>query len=260
MDVIDIGSGRVSLERSGDGPDILLLHSLLTDRHAFAPVLDAIGSHWTVNRVDLPGFGDTTAVAPSVDAQADAVAGLLEVGGYDPEKTAVLGNGWGAFVALGAAIRHGHLFDRLVLVGCGPCFPPPAKSAFAGMIDAVESGGMETVVDPALRRIFPEDYISTHPEAAAERRQVLLRTRPEAFVSACRALVAVDYTSMLGEVTNPTLMIVGSRDEATPPEMAGEVAAGIDGAVLVEMKDVGHAPQLQDPARFVEAVAGFLGL
>lgn len=256
--VVDTGLGRVSWDQIGSGPDLVILHSLLTDRHAFDPVLPALSQGRRVDLVDLPGFGDSTPVDSSMDAYADAVGAFLEAAGFDPSTTTLLGNGLGAFISLGTAIRHGERFHRLCLVGCGVAFPEEARATFATMAGRVEEGGMGSVVDVAVRRIFPDGHLAAHPELFDLRREVLVRTKPDAFVTACRALQRVDYRADAGAVSNPTLLVVGSDDGATPPPMAQEAHKLIPGSTLIELEGVGHAPQLQDPAGFLEAVEGFL--
>jgi 3-oxoadipate enol-lactonase len=252
--------GGVSSMRAGSGPALILLHSLLTDRGVFDRVVPALATGWNVHAIDLPGFGSTPVVAPSIDAYADVVGAVLVDGGFDPATTAIMGNGLGAFVALGVAVRHGDRFDRLVLVGCGAVFPRAAAEAFPAMAAAAAEGGMEAVVERALARIFPRDYIESHPEEADERRQVLLNTRPEVFAASCRALAGVDYSGSAPSVRNTTLIVVGSEDMATPPAMAEQLQALIGGSQLIRLDGLGHAPQLQDPARFIAAIGPFLGL
>ena len=75
--VIETASGPVSLERSGTGPHLIMLHSLLSDRHVFDPVLSELGTRWTVNLIDLPGFGSTELVGSSIDAYAASSAPSL---------------------------------------------------------------------------------------------------------------------------------------------------------------------------------------
>ena len=256
--ILDTSSGPVSLARSGDGPDLVMLHSLLSDRNVFAPIVDALCERWRVNLVDLPGFGSTSRTVPSIDAYADLIGALLEAGQFDPASTAVLGNGLGAFVALGTAIRHGDRFDRLVLAGCGAAFPADAKSGFHTMIERVETGGMDAVVDVAVRRIFSEQFLLAHPEMLAERAAVLSRTDPGAFVDACRALLDLDYRNVAAEVGNPTLVIVGTEDQATPVAMARELDSLLADSRLVELDGIAHAPQLQDPTGFLGALEGFV--
>jgi 3-oxoadipate enol-lactonase len=256
--ITDTAHGAVTYDQVGQGAHLILLHSLLSDRDVFAAVVPRLARNWTVTSVDLAGFGGTVPTGPGIDAQADVIGALITELGTDPTTTCLLGNGLGAFVALGTAIRHGALFHKLVLVGCGLAFPDDAKSAFHTMIDNVEHGGMEAVLEVAVRRIFTDEFIASHPEIADERRSVLRRTNPAAFIDACRSLLQLDYRDSAATVVNPTLVVVGSEDAATPPSLGKEVAARITGARFVELPGVAHAPQLQAPDRFLEVIEAFL--
>lgn len=255
--ILETSRGPMSFEQVGEGPDLVVLHSLLTDRGAFEPVLSDLAAARRVTLVDLPGFG-RSAPARTIDDFADLIGALLAEGGFDPATTALLGNGLGAFVALGTAIRHGGSFDRLVLVGCGLAFPEGARDVFDHLARRVEEGGMEAVVDVAVRRIFPESYLEQHPEVIEPRRRALVRMAPDAFAAACRALHLVDFREQAGAVGNPTLIVVGADDLATPPELARDLHTAIAGSQLIEMEAVGHAPQMQDPGRFVATITPFL--
>jgi 3-oxoadipate enol-lactonase len=117
---------------------------------------------------------------------------------------------------------------------------------------------MEAVVPIALRRIFSESYLAEHPEVADERAAVLRRTDVEAFVTACTALGTLDYTDRASSVTNPTLIVAGEDDQATPPDLAEDLHRLIGGSTLVRLPGVAHAPQMQDPEGFVNATRQFL--
>ena len=253
---IDTPLGRVSFGDSGEGAVRLVLHSLLTDRTAFDLVTDPIGGRFIT--VDLPGFGTSAPAQPDIDDYAHRIAALIEVLGLDPGDVTLIGNGLGAFVALGTAIHHGDRFDRLLLVGCGAGFPEPAKAAFTTMIQAVSYGGMEAVIPIALRRIFTESYLEEHPDMGNERAAVLRRTDVAAFVTACTALHDLDYTDRAPSVANPTMILVGEDDRATPPDLAEELHRLMPGSKLARLPGVAHAPQLQDPGGFVNATMQFL--
>ncbi len=260
MRAVMTSQGRVAMETTGQGPDLLLLHSLLTDKHAFDPIVPALARHWTVNQVDLPGFGESSPVTgDGIDDFASAIGGMLAEGDFD-RTTAIAGNGLGGFVGLGTAVHYGDRFDRLLLLGCGATFPPPAKTAFATMASTVAEGGMAAVVDIALRRIFTEEYIESHPDEAEQRRQVLMQTPVDTLQRACLALQQVDYTSRLQEVTNPTLIVTGAEDQATPPSLGEDLARLIPHASFQLLPGVAHAPQLQDPRQLLSAIATFLDL
>ena len=250
--------GHLSVESIGAGPDLVLLHSLLTDQDAFDPIVPLLSEGWRINKVGLPGFDGSTRCEASIEAFADAVGALLETGRFDPRTTTLIGNGFGGFVALGVAVRHGALFERLVLIGCGTGFGPAEARVFDTMASKVAEGGMAAIVDIALDRIFSSDYLSAHPEKAEARRQVLLKTDPESFIIACRALRSVDYSAHVQEVGNPTLVVAGSEDLATPPAMGEELARRMPAAAFRLLPGLAHAPQLQDPEALIKAVHWFL--
>ena len=53
----------------------------------------------------------------------------------------------------------------------------------------------------------------------------------------------------LAAIACPTLVLVGEGDEATPPELAREIAAGIPGSRLVLIPDSGHLSTLEAAGR-----------
>jgi pimeloyl-ACP methyl ester carboxylesterase len=119
---------------------------------------------------------------------------------------------------------------------------------------------MGAVAEIAARRIFHEAYLARHPEAVAERRAVLLRFNADAFIAACRALERVDLTGALARIANPTLVVVGELDAATPLDLARELAQRIAGARFVLLPGCGHCPPLEQPDAFLAAVTPFLDL
>ncbi|MDH5505157.1 MAG: alpha/beta hydrolase [Acidimicrobiia bacterium] len=256
--IVETRNGPVSLDQVGEGPDLVMLHSLLSDRHVFDLVVPRLAERHRISLVDLPGFGSTPLVDASLDLYGDCIGGLLEAGDFDPEVTTILGNGLGGFTALATAVRHGDRFNKLILVGCGSSVPPEGKPAFRAMIDKVEKGGMEAVVDLAIARIFPAEFIEANPAMAFARREVLLRTDPVAFQTACQAIHDADYDSDVAGITNPTLLVVGSEDLATPPALSQSLAKNIRNATYVELEGVAHGPQLQAPDRFLAAIGPFL--
>src|SRR6185437_4342216 len=58
-------------------------------------------------------------------------------------------------------------------------------------------------------------------------------------------------------IRNPTLVVVGLKDTATPPALSHALAITIPGAQLVELPQCGHSPHIQDPDGFWNAVKPF---
>jgi 3-oxoadipate enol-lactonase len=249
----------LDVARQGHGRNLVLLHSLLSDRTAFDKIAPRLAEERTLWLVNLPGFGASAPAGPTLEDFADRIAEQLTAMGLEG-PTDLLGNGFGGFVSVALAVRYGALFDRLVLVDTGAAIPPEGKPAFHGMAERVEKGGMEAVLATALQRMFPDDFLSVHPAIAEERKASLRAANPTQFAVACRALAQFDRRADMAAIRNPTLVVVGLRDTAMPPALSHELASGIPGATLVELPHCGHSPHIQDPDGFWQAIKPFLGL
>lgn len=86
---------------------------------------------------------------------------------------------------------------------------------------------------------------------------MLLSNDPERFAQACLALADLDMRKGIGGIRNPTLVLVGSLDSATPAAMSRELAQSISGAQYVELPACGP-PMIQAPGDFLAAVEPFL--
>ena len=69
MAILELDSLRVEYDRTGSGPDLLCLHSLLTELTVFDRVLPPLAATRRVTRFNLPGFGASTPTA--FDSVAD---------------------------------------------------------------------------------------------------------------------------------------------------------------------------------------------
>ena len=259
MTSVRLRDGALDIIEAGAGKPIVLLHSLLADRAIFDKIVPILARQRRVIVPDLPGFGGSSSAGATIEGIADRIAGLFDA--LELGTTAdVLGNGFGGFVASALAIRHGATFDRLILADTGVGFTPEGKQSFFAMAERVRQSGMEAIVDVALKRLFPEDFIAANPTIMAERRAALVKTNPEFFAEACHALAALDLTAHIGTIRNPTLVVVGELDAATPPEMAHALAKALPGAALIEMPGCGHAPMAQAPETFIKVISKFLDL
>src|SRR6266849_4130191 len=91
-----------------------------------------------------------------------------------------------------------------------------------------------------------------HPRPRGCRRLPTLRC------AGCDALAELDLRPELTKVKVPVLVLVGEHDEATPPPMSRELAAGLPHAHLKIIPGCAHVPQLQSPEVFLEAIGDFL--
>jgi 3-oxoadipate enol-lactonase len=255
MDVLI--NDKVNAQISGDGPTLVLLHSLLAGPSSFDRVVPQLSKRVRVVVPELPGFGRSPAAPGGLVGAADVVADAVRKVAPN-EKPIVLGNGYGGFVVLQMALRHPGIASRLVFADCGARFSEPGREAFRNMAKGAAAKGLEAIADVAMRRLFAPDFQAAHPELIAERRAAFLATNLDVFQTACNDMAALDVLDQLKNVATPALVMVGEQDEATPPEMSVALAKGLPDAKLQILPGCAHVPQLQDPEKFLAVLLPFI--
>jgi 3-oxoadipate enol-lactonase len=254
---IMVGPHRVNARVCGNGRPIILFHSLLADSSSFDRLAAPLSEKCQLVLLNLPGFGGSDRVDGSLEDVADRIAGAVKNMAL-AEPPIFLGNGYGGFVALLTAIRHPGIACRLVLADCGAAFSEPGRAAFRGMSAAVKEKGLAAISDIAMRRLFSPQFQGENPELVEERKKRFLAVDPQTFHNACEALASLDLRPQLSSVRVPALVLVGELDEATPPPMSQELAAGLPDARLKILPGLAHVPQLQEPRLFMSEIRDFV--
>src|SRR5690348_1989590 len=120
----------LSHHRVGRGEPLVLLHGIGSQWQVWRPLFDLLAPHREVIAVDLPGFGDSPALAdgetPTPQRFAEKVIELMDELGV--ERPAVGGNSLGGWVALEIA-RHGRARAAVPMSPAG--FGLPREQAWA---------------------------------------------------------------------------------------------------------------------------------
>src|SRR5664279_5168183 len=178
------GHGALTAVRTGTGRDLVVLHSLLADRHAFDPVLEAFAATHRVTLINLPGFHGSQ---PTLLALMDAYVAAIEDGFQEfgiANDCILIGNGFGGTVALAFAMAHPERVAKLLLSDAAAGFPPEGRKAFEVMAAKVAEAGLGAIAEIAAKRVFSPAFLASHPEAIEERKKGLLEMDPQAFQAA----------------------------------------------------------------------------
>lgn len=260
IEKLTAGHGALTAARTGQGSDIVVLHSLLADRHAFDSVLPALAANHRVTLFNLPGFhGSQPPLLPLMDAYVATIEdGFQEFG--IARDAVLIGNGFGGTLALAFAIAHPERIGKLVLCDAAGCFPAEGRKQFEIMARKVEEGGLAAIAEIAAKRVYSPSYLAAHPEKIEERKNVLLAIDSKGFQAACKILQECDLSPVLHHLRVPTLVICGELDQATPPSLNKEIVERVAGAVYVELPGCGHCPPLEQPEAFIKSIRDFVGL
>jgi 3-oxoadipate enol-lactonase len=258
-----IKANGIQINYRVDGPEgapwLTMSNSLATTHRMWDAQMDAFTKAYRVLRYDKRGHGETE-VAPgpySFELLGDDVLALLDA--LQITQTHFVGLSMGGMTGMTMALRKPSVLRTLVLCDTTSKDPLGDPALWQQRIDAVNAGGgMEPLVESTVARFLTPDTVKTRP-AVADAVRAMVRTTPVAgYVACCQAITKLNLTHRLGEISIPTMVVVGADDPATTVEMARTIHQGIRGSELVVLKNAAHLSNLEQPEAFNEAVLGFL--
>jgi pimeloyl-ACP methyl ester carboxylesterase len=223
------------------------------------------GAPWDLKR--FPGlvkaYGATTLALPervdTVEAHADAV--IAEVDRY--RDVVLVGDSFGAFVALVAALRHPRSLRGLVLSGGFASDPNTSaigrmRAWFARTLPRAWYKGI-TLRAHAAALASPHDATAEVPWSMKKSRRLFSENTPwESYVGRLRAIRGANYRDQLAEIDVPTLILSPSFDRLVGREATDTLLDRIPGAQEVVLESTGHMFRFTHPRRYEEAVAAFI--
>jgi pimeloyl-ACP methyl ester carboxylesterase len=255
---------RVIEQGSGDHVS-LLLHGLGARadrwRHNVSSLADA-GLH--VYAIDLPGhgFSDKGSFDYSVNGYASLVLHFLDSVGAD--HCVLIGTSLGGHIQAAVTCRDPGRVAALILVGTLGITPLGAagRQAVANSIldaspDGIHAKLNRVIHDPGLvtdEWVYEESLINGSPGASTA-----FGALAEYFQHRVDEDVVGESLAGLAELP-PVLLVWGSKDVIVPPALGQASQQILGGDVpLVLIPNAGHAPYLENPEPFNNAVLDFLG-
>jgi 3-oxoadipate enol-lactonase len=209
-------------------PVVLFSNSLGTTLEVWDAQVAALAAHGLrVLRYDTRGHGRSSrgATPPDIPTLAGDAAGLLDA--LAIPSAHVVGLSLGGLTGQQLGISHPDRVQSLVLMDTAAHLPPP--STWDDRIATVRSHGLAGLVDAVMGRWFTPAFGQADPAALALQRERFLAGNAAGYVDACVALRNADLRPGLARITAPTLVITGSEDPVTTPDMGRALAAAIPG-------------------------------
>jgi 3-oxoadipate enol-lactonase len=130
------------------------------------------------------------------------------------------------------------------------------KSFVAARLGPLDRGETMKALAPSLvKELIGDDPDPRGMELARE----CMASVPEASYRAMMlALIGFDQRSTLKDISVPTLLLSGSKDNNAPAPMMAKTATYIPSAEYVELPGVGHLANLERPNAFDKALGGFV--
>ncbi len=245
-------------DTGGDGPALVLVHAFPLNSDLFA-AQRALADDLRLVTLDLPGFGRSAPPAGpgTMGALAGAVCRAMDQVGL--QRATLCGVSIGGYILLELMRRCPERVEGLVLCDTrAEADPDEIRAARADGIALADRGrGLEVADGMVPKLLCPDSYARPALRVATEAMASTASDRGIAF-----ALQAMrdrpDSRPGLGEITAPTLVVVGEQDALTPPDLARVMSDGIPGARLEVVPGAGHLTPLEQPERFNALVREFM--
>jgi 3-oxoadipate enol-lactonase len=253
--------GRFGYEAAGDAalPPLVFLHGIGGAARAWRGQLDFFKDQYRTIAWDMPGYGGSAPLpSVSIASLADALQDFLQqVGAIKP---VIVGHSIGGMIVQQVLAKAPRIANAVVLAQTSPAFGKPDGDWQKNFIDArlgpLDRGETLVTLAPSLvKELVGDDPDIRGMELA---RDCMASVPPATYRTTMLALMGFDLRHELKNITVPTLVLSGSRDNNAPAPMMAKMAGYIPSATYVEIEGVGHLVNLERPAAFDAALDRFL--
>jgi pimeloyl-ACP methyl ester carboxylesterase len=243
-------------------PTVVFIHGVLNDHSVWILQSRYLAHHgWNVLAIDLPGHCKSGGQPPaSVEDASAAIVALLDAAGV--QQAALVGHSFGSLIALETAARAPNRVSHLVMVGTAfpmrvsPALLESSVSAPMKAIDMVNTFSHSTLAPPPSA-LGPGTWLYGGSRALMRR---VLASNPQVNVFFTGFKACDSYANgeaAMEQVQCPTLFVLGSQDQMTPPKAAKSLVAKAKHGQVVQLP-AGHSLMTEAPDGVLQALKDFL--
>lgn len=255
MATIDVNGETLGYDRAGAGAPLVLIHSLGTAAWLWAEQIRRWSARFDVVAIDARGHGRSSRNGGfTVRNVAADVATVIDALGLGP--AAVVAISMGGPIAANLVDLAPEKVSRLVIADSFATQGEAGAQRAAAIAATIAEKGMEAYGRQYAADTLVEDGEPAHAEALAAS---IASMSAEAYVEAANSVFTADVVALLKAIRVPVKVVVGDRDQRTPPRLSEEIVGLVPGALYETIPGARHLANLDRPDAFHAAVDGFLG-
>ena len=241
---------------------IVFAHGLLWSSQMYDKQVAYFQTDYRCIAFDFRGQGQSQITKSGYDMETltEDTLGLLDALGVD--KCHFVGLSMGGFVAQRIALKRPELLLSLTLLETS-ADPEDPKNVpqYRKLMKAIRWLGMKRVSNKVMPIMFGSTFLADKLRKS-DRKQwltILQSNRKGGVVKATMGVIDRTGTyEQLGDITTPTLIVVGDEDAATPYAKSERMHFAIAGSKLAVIKGAGHTSTVEEPDQVNQVLSQFL--
>lgn len=251
---------RLAVDHAGRGDLVVMLHGIGGNKRNWHDNLPAFAAHFHAAAWDARGYGESDDYEGPLTFSEYADDLVRVIDHFGAGRAHVVGLSMGGRIAMDFAERHPERLGVLVLCATHrgfSHFPEEKKREFVRLRKEplVAGGEPKDIAGPVAATLIGRNPA---PDVMPKLVDSMSRLHKDSYIKSIEATVYSDSHDKLGEITAPSLVVVGGADRLTTPEIAQEIAGLIPGARLATLPDAGHLVNLERPEAFNHVVIDFI--
>jgi 3-oxoadipate enol-lactonase len=241
-----------------NGVPLVFINSLGSDLRIWDKVVSRLAPRFSIIRYDKRGHGlsDCPPGPYTISDHAADLAGLLEH--LQITEVIPIGISVGGMIAQAFALERPQRVKALVLCDTGAKIG--TTELWNERIDILRQKGMAYLGDAILARWFSSTFAEQHPADYRGYYNMLTRMPVEGYTATCEALRDADFREVVGQIQAKTLVLCGSEDLSTPPDLNRALAASLPDARFELIEQAAHLPCIEQPEAMATKIGQFLGM
>jgi 3-oxoadipate enol-lactonase len=243
----------------GKGQPLVFIHGHPFNRSMWDRQVSHFRDRYRLILPDLRGYGETEVTTPRVMLDEMALDIIYLLDALAIEKAIFCGLSMGGQIALDLHRLFPQRVQALVIVDSDARGETPeSRQQRLAKAEDILQKGMRRHTDETIHQYIAAASMA-NPKVYEPLHRMMAATKPEGAAAAHRGRAERrDHTPILGAVTVPTLIVVGSEDFFTPVPVARIMSDGIPGARLAVIDGAGHLPNMEKPEAFNKQLEEFL--
>ena len=241
------------LDGAKDGKLIMFANSLGSHLEIWNPMLPYLPLPYQFLRYDKRGHGKSVSGgAFGMNDLVDDVIKLIEhIGAKD---IIFVGLSIGGLIGIKLAATRPDLVRGLVIIDSAVKIGKP--EVWQQRVDMIKTQGLATIATSVIERWFTAEFINAGK--AQKWQEMLENISADGYIHCGLAIAETNFTVQAEQLTMPCLLLAGSADVATPPEMVRSTAKLIGNATFKIIDNAGHIPCVEQPEITANYINEFL--